>query len=137
MTYYAHASAGCLHIRPLINIKLSAELDKMKAISTFVAKLLGDLWRRAVRASMATGARSWLNESFYGRDLYALFKQVKQAFDPQNRFNPGNIVDARPIDAHLRMGRPTQHRTARSNCTSNAAWRTKSRCVTAPPFAAS
>ena len=41
MTYYAHASSGCLHIRPLINTRLRPEIDKMKAIAEFVAGLLG------------------------------------------------------------------------------------------------
>ncbi len=102
MTYYAHASAGCLHIRPLINTKLGAEIDKMQAISRFVADLLGN-YGGALSSEHGDGrVRSWLAERFYGPDLYALFKQVKTAFDPHNLFNPGNIVDAPPQDRGLR-----------------------------------
>lgn len=102
MTYYAHASAGCLHIRPLINIKLGAEIDKMRAISLFVADLLGN-YGGALSSEHGDGrVRSWLAERFYGPDLYALFKEVKSAFDPHNLFNPGNIVDGPPQERNLR-----------------------------------
>jgi len=104
MTYYAHASAGCLHIRPLINTKLAPELDKMKAIGQFVAGLLGD-YGGALSSEHGDGrARSWLAEAFYGPALYGLFRQVKNAFDPDNLFNPGNIVAGPPIDQDLRYG---------------------------------
>ena len=49
-------------------------------------------------------ARSWLNEAFFGPDLYGLYRQVKQIFDPANIFNPGNIVDAGPMTENLRFG---------------------------------
>lgn len=104
MTYYAHASAGCLHIRPMINTKLGAEIDKMKAISGFVAELLG-AYGGALSSEHGDGrVRSWLNEAFYGSALYGLFRTVKRTFDPQNLFNPGNIVDAPPIERDLRQG---------------------------------
>lgn len=104
MTYYAHASSGCLHVRPLINTKLRPEVDKMKAIAEFVADLLG-VYGGALSSEHGDGrVRSWLNEAFYGPGLYRLFGQVKAIFDPDNLFNPGNIVDAPPIDRHLRQG---------------------------------
>ena len=104
MTYYAHASAGCLHIRPLINVKLAPEVEKMKAIGAFVADLLGD-YGGALSSEHGDGrVRSWLNRSFYGPALYELFREVKGAFDPDNLFNPGNIVESPPLDAYLRYG---------------------------------
>jgi FAD/FMN-containing dehydrogenase/Fe-S oxidoreductase len=104
MTYYAHASAGCLHIRPLINTRLRPEIDKMRAIAEFVAGLLGS-YGGALSSEHGDGrARSWLNEAFYGPDLYRLFGEVKGIFDPHNLFNPGNIVDAPPFDHDLRQG---------------------------------
>jgi FAD/FMN-containing dehydrogenase/Fe-S oxidoreductase len=104
MTYYAHASSGCLHIRPLINTRLGPEIDKMKAIAEFVAGLLG-VYGGALSSEHGDGrVRSWLNEAFYGSELYGLFREVKRAFDPKNLFNPGNIVDAPPIDRDLRQG---------------------------------
>jgi len=104
MTYYAHASSGCLHIRPLLNVKQGAEIDKMRAIALFVAELLGD-YGGALSSEHGDGrVRSWLAERFYGPQLYGLFKEVKAAFDPHNRLNPGNIVDAPPLDRDLRFG---------------------------------
>jgi FAD/FMN-containing dehydrogenase/Fe-S oxidoreductase len=104
MTYYAHASSGCLHIRPLINTKLRPEIDKMKVIAEFVAELLG-AYGGALSSEHGDGrVRSWLNEAFYGPELYRLFGDVKQIFDPANLFNPGNIVTAPPLDRHLRQG---------------------------------
>ena len=88
MTYYAHASSGCLHIRPLLNIKQGAEIDKMRAIGLFVADLLGD-YGGALSSEHGDGrVRSWLAERFYGPDLYGLFKEVKAAFDPHNLLQP-------------------------------------------------
>ncbi|HHY55678.1 MAG TPA: FAD-binding protein [Chloroflexi bacterium] len=104
MTYYAHASAGCLHIRPLLNLKQGAEIDKMRAISLFVADLLGN-YGGVLSSEHGDGrVRSWLAERFYGPELYRLFKEVKATFDPHNRFNPGNIVDAPAQDGNLRYG---------------------------------
>jgi Fe-S oxidoreductase len=104
MTYYAHASSGCLHIRPLINTKLRPEIDKMTAIAEFVAQLLG-AYGGALSSEHGDGrVRSWLNEAFYGSDLYGLFKEVKGIFDPHNLFNPGNIVDAPAMHKDLRQG---------------------------------
>ena len=108
MTYYAHASAGCLHIRPLINLKLGAEIDKMAAISRFVADLLGSYGGTLSSEHGDGRVRSWLAERFYGPALYGLFKEVKTAFDPNNRFNPGNIVDAPPQHYALRDDRQPQ-----------------------------
>jgi FAD/FMN-containing dehydrogenase/Fe-S oxidoreductase len=104
MTYYAHASSGCLHIRPLLNLKQGADIDKMRAISLFVVDLLGN-YGGVLSSEHGDGrVRSWLAERFYGPELYGLFKEVKAAFDPRNRFNPGNIVDAPAQDRSLRYG---------------------------------
>ena len=104
MTYYAHASSGCLHVRPLINTRLRPEIDKMKVIAEFVAGLLG-VYGGALSSEHGDGrVRSWLNEAFYGPELYGLFGAVKRTFDPHNLFNPGNIVEAPPIDRDLRQG---------------------------------
>ena len=108
MTYYAHASAGCLHIRPILNLKHGSEVEKMKLIAEFVCSILGE-YGGAMASEHAHGRlRSWLSERFYGKDLYGLFKQVKHTFDPDNLFNPGNLVtvDGPPagIGDHLRIG---------------------------------
>ncbi len=104
VAYYAHASAGCLHIRPLINTKVASEVDKLPAISTFAAELLSQ-YGGVFSSEHGDGrSRSWLNEKFFGQALYALYQQVKRAFDPHNILNPGNIVDPPPMTEHLRYG---------------------------------
>jgi FAD/FMN-containing dehydrogenase/Fe-S oxidoreductase len=102
--YYAHASAGCLHVRPLINTKLAVEIEKLSQISAFAVELLGE-YGGALSSEHGDGrARSWLNERLFGPELYGLYREVKQAFDPHNLLNPGNIVDAPPMTEHLRFG---------------------------------
>ncbi|MCG8449885.1 MAG: FAD-binding protein [Pirellulales bacterium] len=102
--YYAHASAGCVHIRPLINTKAATEIEKLPKISEFVVGLLhgyGGSWS----SEHGDGrSRSWLNERFFGPDLYGLYREVKRAFDPHNLLNPGNIVDAPAMTENLRYG---------------------------------
>lgn len=104
VAYYAHASAGCLHVRPLINTKVASEVEKLPQITAFAVELLGQ-YGGAFSSEHGDGrARSWLNETFFGPDLYGLFQQVKAAFDPHNLLNPGNIVAAGPMTEHLRFG---------------------------------
>jgi len=104
VAYYAHASSGCLHIRPLINAKVASEVDKLPAISTFSAELLGDFGGVLSSEHGDGRSRSWLNQRFFGKELYALFREVKHTFDPHNILNPGNIVEAGPMTENLRIG---------------------------------
>lgn len=104
MVYYAHASAGCLHVRPLVNLKTQDGMDKMQTISRAAAELVagyGGAWS----SEHGDGrARSYMNEQFYGKDLYGVFRELKTLFDPENRLNPGNIVNAAPMTENLRYG---------------------------------
>jgi FAD/FMN-containing dehydrogenase/Fe-S oxidoreductase len=102
--YYAHASAGCLHVRPLINTKIGSEILKMSQISEFAAEIIGG-YGGALSSEHGDGrSRSWLTERFFGNELYGLFKEVKTAFDPANILNPGNIVDPQQVSQNLRYG---------------------------------
>ena len=104
VAYYAHASAGCLHVRPLINLKEAEEADKMEAIAVAAADLIAG-YGGALSSEHGDGrARSWLNERFFGKDLYQAYREVKYLFDPENIMNPGNIVDAGPMTEDLRYG---------------------------------
>lgn len=106
--YYAHASAGCLHVRPLINTKTAREIAKMPSILDFSVALLGE-YGGALSSEHGDGrARSWINERFFGPALYDLFRKTKAAFDPHNLLNPGNIVDAPHMTENLRYG-PDYH----------------------------
>ncbi len=104
VAYYAHASAGCLHIRPLINSKTASEVAKLPQISQFALELLTE-FGGALSSEHGDGrSRSWLNEHFFGKELYGLYKQVKEIFDPHNILNPGNIIDASAMTENLRYG---------------------------------
>ncbi len=104
VAYYAHASAGCVHIRPLVNTKSAAEIAKIPEIMEFTVGLLHG-YGGALSSEHGDGrARSWINERFFGSDLYGLYQHVKRTFDPDNILNPGNVVDAPHVGENLRYG---------------------------------
>ena len=104
VAYYAHASAGCVHIRPLINTKKAAEVAKLSDIVEFTVDLLHG-YGGSLSSEHGDGrARSWMNERFFGPELYKLYQDVKQIFDPDNILNPGTVVNAPAMKAHLRYG---------------------------------
>ena len=102
--YYGHASVGCLHIRPLINLKDQEGVDRMVSI----AEEIGDLvleYGGSMSGEHGDGlVRSWFNRKMFGEQLYSAFRDVKQAFDPNGIMNPGKIVDAQPMTENLRIG---------------------------------
>lgn len=108
VAYYAHASAGCIHIRPLINTKMAKEVAKLPAITEFSVDLLRGYGGSFSSEHGDGRARSWLNEKFFGPDLYRLYQEVKRIFDPQNILNPGTIVNAGPMTENLRYGESYQ-----------------------------
>jgi FAD/FMN-containing dehydrogenase/Fe-S oxidoreductase len=108
--YYAHASAGTLHVRPFVNTKDEAGVEKM----TRIAKESLDLVKKyggVVSSEHGDGiARGWANPAILGEDLYELCRETKSLFDPERILNPGKVVDAPPMDEHLRMGPDYQTR---------------------------
>jgi FAD/FMN-containing dehydrogenase/Fe-S oxidoreductase len=106
--YYGHASVGCLHIRPGIDLKTPAEIDKMYAMMEEISDLVM-AYGGSMSGEHGDGlARSWLNEKHFGPTLYRAFKEVKRAFDPDNRMNPGKVVDGPSPKENLRFG-PSYH----------------------------
>jgi FAD/FMN-containing dehydrogenase/Fe-S oxidoreductase len=104
VAYFAHASAGCLHVHSLLNAKLAEDVAKMPKIMYYAGTLLKQ-YGGVLSSEHGDGRlRSWLNPYFYGAELYGLFKQVKGIFDPHNLFNPGDIVDAPAMTENLRYG---------------------------------
>ncbi|MBY0496893.1 MAG: FAD-binding protein [Cyanobacteria bacterium] len=101
---YAHASVGCLHVRPVVNMKTAEGVAKFEAIANEVADLVLE-FGGALSGEHGDGlVRGAFNEKMFGSELYQAFRQVKQTFDPQGIFNPGRIVDTPPITSHLRFG---------------------------------
>lgn len=92
--FYAHASAGCLHINPLINLKTARGMAQLQSISEAVIALAIEYGGTSTGEHGEGLARSFYNEKVYGPKLHRAFREVKGLFDPENRFNPGKIVDA-------------------------------------------
>ena len=102
--YYGHASVGCLHIRPIIDLKQEPEVEKLRSIAEQVSDLVLE-FGGAMSAEHGDGlARSCWNEKLFGPTLYRAFRELKAAFDPRSIMNPGKIVDAPPMTANLRYG---------------------------------
>jgi FAD/FMN-containing dehydrogenase/Fe-S oxidoreductase len=102
--FYAHASAGCLHIRPLVNTKDAAEIAKMAVLSRETAALVRK-YGGAMAGEHGDGlARSALNPFIHGEEVHRLFERLKDAFDPQGIMNPGKIVRAPAMTESLRYG---------------------------------
>ena len=101
---YAHASVGCLHVRPVINLKTEEGVRKFEAIAAEVADLVLK-YGGALSGEHGDGlVRSPFQEKMYGPVLYQAFRELKRTFDPHNLLNPGKIVDAPPLAANLRYG---------------------------------
>ena len=102
--FYAHASAGCLHIRPLINLKETSEIEKMAEISAAISELVLR-YGGAMSGEHGDGlARSALNPKIHGEPVQRLFERIKDAFDPVGLMNPGKIVRAPAMTESLRFG---------------------------------
>jgi len=102
--YYGHASVGCLHIRPMINTKDAGDIRVMKEMTDEIADLVIE-FGGGMSGEHGDGlARSHLNERLFGPQLYKAFRDVKGAFDPERRMNPGKIVDAPSMTENLRYG---------------------------------
>lgn len=101
---YAHASAGCLHIRPVLDLKSMSGVRNLREISFEVLKLTLKLGG-AMSSEHGDGLvrAEWLRETYGDRVLEAM-KQIKQAADPNNLLNPEKMLDAPGLDTNLRYG---------------------------------
>jgi FAD/FMN-containing dehydrogenase/Fe-S oxidoreductase len=101
---YAHASVGCLHVRPVVNLKTEAGVRQFESIARASADLVCE-FGGALSGEHGDGlVRSPFMEQMFGPVLYAAFREIKRTFDPHDIFNPGKIVDAPPLSANLRYG---------------------------------
>ncbi|MFD1881268.1 FAD-binding and (Fe-S)-binding domain-containing protein [Paracoccus pacificus] len=97
-TWYAHASVGCLHVRPVLNLKLDADVKRMRAIAEQAFALVAK-YKGSHSGEHGDGiVRSEFHERMFGPEITTLFREVKDRFDPDRRFNPGKIVDAPKMD---------------------------------------
>src|SRR6266852_744666 len=97
-TWYAHASVGCLHVRPVLNLRLDKDVKAMRAIAEEAFDLV-----RAFKGSHSGEhgdglVRSEFHEKMFGARLVRAFERIKDLFDPKGLFNPGKIVRAPKFD---------------------------------------
>ena len=97
-TWYAHASVGCLHVRPVLNLKLDQDVKKMRAIAEECFDLVAK-YKGSHSGEHGDGiVRFEFHEKMFGTRMVQNFRDVKQRFDPKGVFNPGKIVDAPKMD---------------------------------------
>jgi FAD/FMN-containing dehydrogenase len=97
-TMYAHASEGCLHVRPVLNLKLEKDVAAMRAIAEEAFAMVRE-YKGSHSGEHGDGiVRSEFHEQMFGRRLVDAFGEVKQRFDPQNLLNPGKIVNPPKMD---------------------------------------
>ncbi|MGW2346622.1 FAD-binding and (Fe-S)-binding domain-containing protein [Streptomyces sp. NPDC001661] len=100
--FYGHCSVGCLHIRPFVDVADPAQVTTMRAVAEEIKELVRE-YGGVNSSEHGDGlARSEFNRELYGDDLYEAMREVKGLFDPDNRLNPGKIVDAPAMTEHLR-----------------------------------
>ncbi|GLR94983.1 MULTISPECIES: FAD-binding and (Fe-S)-binding domain-containing protein [Bradyrhizobium] len=97
-TMYAHASEGCLHVRPVLNLKLEKDVKAMRAIAEEAFALVRE-YKGSHSGEHGDGlVRSEFHATMFGERLVADFREVKQRFDPDGVLNPGKIVAAPRMD---------------------------------------
>jgi FAD/FMN-containing dehydrogenase/Fe-S oxidoreductase len=102
-TFYGHASVGCLHIRPVLNLHDAQDLATMRRIMEDVTDLVLS-FNGSLSGEHGDGlVRSEWNRKMFGPVVYEAFRQVKRGFDPDNVLNPGKIVDGPAMEENLRV----------------------------------
>src|SRR6516164_8015710 len=97
-TMYAHASEGCLHVRPVLNLKLEKDVNAMRAIAEEAFAMVRE-YKGSHSGEHGDGiVRSEFHEKMFGSRIIEDFREVKRHFDPDNLLNTGKIVDAPRMD---------------------------------------
>jgi FAD/FMN-containing dehydrogenase/Fe-S oxidoreductase len=108
--FHAHIATGELHLRPVLNLKDPADVKKFRAIATDTAKLVKK-FRGSLSGEHGDGRlRGEFIPLMIGEKNYRILMEIKQAWDPENIFNPGKITATAPMDTSLRYepGKPTR-----------------------------
>ena len=109
-TMYAHASEGCLHVRPVLNLKLEKDVKAMRAIAEETFAMVRE-YKGSHSGEHGDGlVRSEFHEAMFGERVIADFREVKHRFDPDNLLNPGKIVDAPKMDDRSLFRYPPDYR---------------------------
>jgi FAD/FMN-containing dehydrogenase/Fe-S oxidoreductase len=101
---YAHASVGVIHVRPILDLRLEEDIQRLKNITEDTFELVikyGGSWSGEHGDGLV---RSAYNQRFFGDTIYQVFLDIKKLFDPKNLMNPGKILEAQTIEHNLRYG---------------------------------
>ena len=91
-TWYAHAGSGCLHVRPILNLRLEKDVHAMRAIAEEAFAMVRE-YKGSHSGEHGDGlVRSEFNEPMFGSQLVRAFEEVKDRFDPNGLYNPGKVV---------------------------------------------
>jgi FAD/FMN-containing dehydrogenase/Fe-S oxidoreductase len=109
-TMYAHASEGCLHVRPVLNLKLDKDVKAMRAIAEETFAMVRE-YKGSHSGEHGDGmVRSEFHETMFGSRIVQDFKEVKHRFDPANVLNPGKIVEPPRMDDRSLFRYPPDYR---------------------------
>ncbi len=109
-TMYAHASEGCLHVRPVLNLRLEKDVKAMRAIAEEAFAMVRE-YKGSHSGEHGDGiVRSEFHEAMFGSRIVADFAEVKHRFDPDNVLNPGKIVDPPKMDDRRLFRYPPDYR---------------------------
>ena len=138
-TWYAHASVGCLHVRPVLNLRQEKDVKAMRAIAEEAFAMVRD-YKGSHSGEHGDGiVRSEFHEFMFGKRLVQAFEEVKDKFDPKGLLNPGKIVRAPKFDDRSKFrygpdyrgaGDEDRSSTGRPGRAPAAVSRARSRCAT-------
>jgi FAD/FMN-containing dehydrogenase/Fe-S oxidoreductase len=109
-TMYAHASEGCLHVRPVLNLKLEKDVKAMRAIAEEAFAMVRE-YKGSHSGEHGDGlVRSEFHQAMFGSRIIGDFAEIKHRFDPLNVLNPGKIVDPPKMDDRALFRYPPDYR---------------------------
>ena len=100
--FYGHASVGCLHVRPFVDLSRPDQVETMERVASEVVELVASFDGVNSSEHGDGRVRSPFNPRIFGDELYGAMREVKRLFDPEGVLNPGVMVDAQPMTVHLR-----------------------------------
>jgi FAD/FMN-containing dehydrogenase/Fe-S oxidoreductase len=100
--FYGHASAGCLHIRPFMDLRQPSSIETLRAVADEVFALVTEFGGNNSSEHGDGLVRSEFNARVFGPELYGAMRSIKALFDPHGRFNPGKKVDSPRMTENLR-----------------------------------
>src|SRR5579859_5796135 len=104
--FYGHASVGCLHVRPFVDLTEPGQVATMRAVAEEIRDLVLEFGGVNSSEHGDGLVRSEFKQAVFGAPLYAAMCEVKRLYDPENRMNPGKITGAPPMTSNLRVALP-------------------------------